>query len=115
MKLAVTAGEEKSLPIRFLVAVVGGEIDSGHSGPSPQVVAGPLNELNFIAIFVLVAASAVHKELCNEETDGRSAHTREQPVHVFTQPAAGWNWGPAGWRQRVAAEGVTRAGADTFA
>ena len=115
MKLAVTAGEEKSLPIRFLVAVVGGEIDSGHSGPSPQVVAGPLSELNFIAIFVLVAASAVHKELCNEETDGRSAHTREQPVHVLAEPAAAWDWGPAGVGQRVAAEWVTRAEETEFA
>ena len=113
----MTAGEEKSLPIRFSIAVVDAEINPGQGWPSPQVVAGVHGELNaiIIAFIIAVAASTVHKEFGNEESDGRSAHTREQPVHVFTQPAAGWNWGPAGWRQRVAAEGATRAGADILA
>ena len=113
----MTAGEEKSLPIRFSIAVVDAEINPGQGGSSPQVVAGVHGELNaiIVAFIIAVAASTVHKEFGNEESDGRSAHTREQPVHVLAEPAAAWDWGPAGVGQRVAAEWVTRAEETEFA
>ena len=114
--MAVTVGEEKSLPIRYSVAVVGGEIDRRDSGPGPEIVAGDrADTVLFLNTAVIMPAIAVHEEFGNEKPGGRSAHTREQPVHVLSQPAAVWDWGPAGVGQRVAAERATRAGEDAFA